>query len=613
MEHERWLKSLKENYEQWLPFFFLFFLNLYFATQTWNEIRQDFGWMRLIPQAGGFKLRHFVEFGSLSFFSAIALSRTFRLSATKLTILAIGLSALNGLLSELIQLNIPQRIPAIEDFFLNVIASFFGVFTFWTLKYFTNWKFKKNFLTELKKDLPLFSFIVGFTVFFKLGIFKAPILTDSWRLLTAVNNPGSDKMCYWLHIFTNPINGPQYRPISFFATFYWVRSFFGDAIWPYRVIGLMLFIAVVLLIFCFLRSMTQRVFLSLVCTLFFTSQTSTYLLLLEISHAEKYFLPLFELILGLYFVHEGYFRKPKHIVTLFIFSFLAIMSHEAAFILPVLFIAFDLTLGRKPFYGHGIILFPSFLYLAVRMFHFGIPSQGFMQVSWSDLPSLLARFLPFLISPVNLRKINGIPESIIIALEMGLLILVVVSLIYSYKKCSDKTIPFFLGAILLILIPFALLPQHFIPSRSLWASALFSIFIAVALNQATSKKWKSSLHIMVILVLIFFTVININLKKHIDKNTSIISQRQWLLKSMIFEQIRFENEQVFTVVTNNFKNRWVYNHLFPGFLAYHFPNKKFLLKLVNSHEIDQVYVEKGTYYKKTSAGWRDPFGFFGKS
>lgn len=96
------------------------------SIMTWNEIRSSVGWVKHIPQKTNFKLRHIVQYGPQTILLASALGRTFGFSVLKRTTIAIITITLIGVLSEIIQIFIPQRIFSFMDMFWDFVGASVG-------------------------------------------------------------------------------------------------------------------------------------------------------------------------------------------------------------------------------------------------------------------------------------------------------------------------------------------------------------------------------------------------------------------------------------------------------------------------------------------------------
>ncbi len=79
---------------------------------------------------------------------------------------------------------------------------------------------------------------------------------DAWKAFGAGKHPSAHTFDYWLHIFTQPIHGPQYRPLSYYVIFYFFGKLFGPVAWPFQCLGMILVILSGWLFFYLIRFMT---------------------------------------------------------------------------------------------------------------------------------------------------------------------------------------------------------------------------------------------------------------------------------------------------------------------------------------------------------------------
>ena len=119
-------------YLKWLMRIFLWFLlflcvlgDIVLATWSWVEVRETIGWVKNIPQSTGFKLRHVFQYSPQSFLCAFCLEQ-FNLNLKRRVLLSILTITMIGILTEIIQMFIPSRIPALLDVMWNFIAAIIG-------------------------------------------------------------------------------------------------------------------------------------------------------------------------------------------------------------------------------------------------------------------------------------------------------------------------------------------------------------------------------------------------------------------------------------------------------------------------------------------------------
>ncbi len=234
---------------------------------------------------------------------------------------------------------------------------------------------------------------------------------DSLKLFVAGMHPSANTYDYWLHIFTNTHNGPQYRPISFFAIFYFVRSAFGAVAWPFQFLSLILTILGGCLFFNLAKKYIKNYFPALIASCFLASHPAVIKAATHPSLGVKYIFPLVFLIFGMFLIQKRLHIKPLYTITLILLSCVSIMSHEGSFTFPIAFILFDFGLHKKARKQHIFLMIPSVIYGLARLFYFGAPTEGYMQIRLSALITQLPQHLDQALAPkLFLKAITNFPS-----------------------------------------------------------------------------------------------------------------------------------------------------------------------------------------------------------
>ena len=123
------IKNFKfDKYIYWAPVLLLSVLNLYLSCLSWQEIRDQFFYVKIIPQSTGFKLRHIVQFAPLSLFSCFAFIKTTQLKLKKIYLYSFLIVFIEATLSEILQIFAPNRISAMMDILWSVLGGLIGLF-----------------------------------------------------------------------------------------------------------------------------------------------------------------------------------------------------------------------------------------------------------------------------------------------------------------------------------------------------------------------------------------------------------------------------------------------------------------------------------------------------
>jgi VanZ family protein len=585
----------------WAPVALMLAVIAVLSLQSRANLRQNMGWLSLIPQHGRLKLRHFPEFAPLAFLTALALERTSRLGTPRAAGFALLAALGTGALSEAAQTFMPGRNGCALDVLSDVLAASAGLAVYAVLRAALK-RWPGGRLERFFADLPLLALLLGAVALNCLPPLNWPICYDGWRLLTAFSNPGSHAWGYWLRIFTHATNGPQYRPLSFFVVFYEGRRLFGDDILVYRLVGAAFAFATAAVLFHLARRISGSRFFAFAAALWFCLHAAVPMLLFVISDAEKYFFPAFVLASGLLVVYGDPRGSRRGTLWLFVSSTLAILSHEGAFVFPLLFIGLDWALGRKPAARHLLLGLPGLAYLAGRL-AVGVPAHGFMAVGLGAAPEAAARYLSFVFFPEIVQS-RLLPRLLgpFCRLLLGSALLALGTAICGllWWKRSERLPAFFWLSMLLVLGPFAVLKNHFLLSRALWSLTLLPLLLA-SLYRATGARLALRTALGLLLVVELF--LNLASYRRYDIARGILAG-QGRLEALIAGRLpppgaalEIESPAVARV----------FDQMLAGFLAYRFPRRTFLLSRTGTANAF-AYVAGGTFFNELGGRWYDSFG-----
>ena len=456
------------------------------------------------------------------------------------------------------------------------------------------------------ENLFAFALIVTGLLFLRYEVFFAPMLADTFRLITASQNPLAHTVDYWLHVFSTGTFGPQYRPISFFATFFWGREIFGEGILQYRVFGFLVFSGSLFLFYQLLKSVTTNKWISLFLVFAFMIHPASHYLLAEVSHIEKYFMPFLELTLGLYLIKKNPVLSARQVILLCLLSVVAILSHEGAFVFPFVFVAFSLFWQRKLGREHLWLFGPSAVYLLARFFYFGVPKSGFMKVNYWSIFELMPKYFHHIVFPsqwkhsesqwLNIQEWGGLS-----AFALTITVVLMATIIdKNYRR------GFLVVAVALVLAPFSVLENHFVRTREFWGVALW-LFLWGSCWSIRGSEIKVRLLKFVLLgtllVKVFFAF---DQRRWMTEFFAQKTANQELFYKSIEKQL--SSKETLYVLRGGTQPAWYFTQNFAGFLAYRFPDYKFLLNYPKPASL--TFIAKGTYYNHApglSEKWYDPF------
>ena len=591
----------------WIPFaiiavsFYIYFFEFFSSNPTlFNGAREQ--------NPSYIYFRYLTYFFLLSTFLAQALFKT------------IGLSKLYTQLFSIIIVSIPLLIfrslvlthygyTELINIFYEVAFIVFGFFVLHLFNLVNQKFFKISFKDE---DTTALLIIASLVFFWVSQLDNVPITGDTLNLMTAVVNPSASSLDYWIHIFTNPTNDVQYRPISFFVIYYLFRNVFGPVAWPFQCLGMILIVLGGKLFFNLIRETSKNFFLALVGSCFLICHSSVINMMTDSSFIEKYYFPIIVLIFGLLIVKRKGLNQLLYCIVLTLLSVLSIMSHEGSFVFPIVFIFFDFTIYKTLRKQYFLLILPSIIYFLARLFYFKIPSEGFMEVDLLTLINYLPKYLDYVLIPRHFLKFIGtigwLPNPSMCFFSIFSLVCV-----FFISKKHYLTISVLFFSIIIILLPFSVLINHFYWNRSVWAivpTVLLISFIVGNIQRMKIKILFCGIFFAWFLILGHSSILEIKgWKKYIYSQTKIQKQ----LRLSIAKQLKKGVPAVIYIDSIKVPNPWKHK-LLAGFLSLHFPKETFIIK--NYKTPMKLFIKNGTYYvtysEKEKNDWTDPFYYKSK-
>ncbi|MBI4064138.1 MAG: hypothetical protein HY401_07545 [Elusimicrobia bacterium] len=472
-------------------------------------------------------------------------------------------------------------------------------------------------LFSRRRDLFIAAALLAGVWLWYLWVFSVPFFSDQLRLLTANQSPDSSSLKYWVHILTRPAHGPQYRPLSYFALYYWCREIFGLNLWFYHALALGFFSTSVLLCWRWLRLLSRSETAAFLAILFFAVHPTHNVFVSDLAAAEKYYVTLSILLWGLIQTASPHPLRLSGALALGALLSVAIVSHEGSFVFPLIFLMQAAALGRPLSRNWGFLLLPSVAYAVFRFLHWGLPQEGFMETRLSFIPYGLAYYLEFL-AKAPFVLMNDFDGRFFWAgaAAAGLWAFWAA---WEWRQGKERITAFALAAALVLLVPFAALRNHVIGDRGVWAAPMLALASALWCRRFFEKnsairgvRMVGQLGTVGLLVLIIGNCRIQSLKKagylesmhvyqkrlaqHIER-----SLQSWPLAAAI--EVRLQTAGGPTASEQSIYKRDI---LLPAFLALRFPGRIFLL---DSSQGKKIFVRDGTFFIKTKIEriWIDPF------
>jgi len=405
---------------------------------------------------------------------------------------------------------------------------------------------------------------------------KAFLISDTPKLLTAGMNPFANTFKYWLHVFTEPVHGPLYRPISYYSFYYFIRKVFGLNIYFYYMVSFLLISLMGVLLYRWLTLLFEKR-VSLLATIVFILYPVHLLMIYELSMPPKYCLPFALLLYQLIKTTENHEISNKNIVFMMLAQMLAIMSHEASFIFPVVCLLLLMTLRKKIKLKYILVALPSIVYCFARVFYWGIPGDGMFNVkpvldSWIIYPGHLFSFQ--FITMLSMDYV-AIYSGIIVFIILG-----VVALIFAVRE--KNFIPLFaIAAAVLLISPFSVLPGHTVGGREYWAILGPILIFAFLVQNVAVYHFRAGRRfpcVLVIGIFLFYAVVsNYRARGMSEMFMKTFNINAGKFHEDIKDKIGTGSEKTFILKIPDQVSAVTMKYPIPGLLALYFPEYTFLI------------------------------------
>jgi len=266
--------------------------------------------------------------------------------------------------------------------------------------------------------------LFGQTLFFKQTNFDDNILVDKQEIFSNLKNIPT--------IFVSDaffsVNKVYYRPILNLS-YLLDASFSNSSLFVYHLGNILIHILAVCLIFFFLKKITKQPILSFVFSLFFLIHPALVQAVAWLPGRNDSLLTIFVLAAVLFFIR---FTQEKHLpsfIAYFVFLLLALLTKEVAIFLPLILVAYTLTIGRRDklektdklflILGSGLALFIWFIMRALAL-EGGAPAD--LSLIINNLPQAFIMafkmsaqaILPLSLAVISGQNVSYIPSLIII-------------------------------------------------------------------------------------------------------------------------------------------------------------------------------------------------------
>ncbi len=424
-------------------------------------------------------------------------------------------------------------------------------------------------------------FSVGFVIDSLQGI-TASKLQDSWSLE------------YWLKIFTQPHYREQYRPLSLFAYFFWLREILGTNPILFRFVFIIIFSTLSSLMYIYLKNFLDKISSFTAVMLFITSATNFYWIY-EISNHLKYYGPLVFLLIALLTSLNG-LKKNSQILIVLTCLILSIFCHEASSIFSLVIFLYLYFFKKKITKKHFIILLPLFVLGITRVFIWRVPTSGEFSVGgFSLFPVkvmyyLTSSYLGFLDRFRPIAEFSGDSWGIYLISCFTIF----TGALFYVKKTRKMDILFFLFSSILVILPFASLQTHIAYDRSIWSVFFSSIFLMILVMKFMPPhvaKYSKSL-----LVIISFILC---IRSYLRADNARVAPKVEIIKSELFQKIKeLQREGLYSIVlTENERSDIIYGLVVvPGLMALEFPAEELHLHLQRGSNKKIIIVKNGGYY-----------------
>ena len=328
--------------------------------------------------------------------------------------------------------------------------------------------------------------------------------------------------------------------------------------------------------------------------------------IMDLSFVAKYLFPLIILTYGLLLIKKGIHKNFSHSVILIFLVIFSIMNHEGSFVFPIVFILFDFLLYKKMRKQFFFLLLPSIVYSFARLFYFGVPSEGFMEVNWRALMDYVPKYMDYILVPYRLAKNMNAVEWLPHFSMCFFVVTLFLCIGFVNKKHYLKIFSLF-SLIIILLMPFAVLINHFYWDRSLWAIIPTVLLISFIIENVQKRKMKLFLYGVFFIWFLIFGYSNLFKIKWEKKRIYSKIKNRKELKLTIQQQLTENISSVVYIDPKEVPHLWEHK-LFAGFLSLNFPKKTFIIKHFNEHS--QFFIQNGVIFISGKQGqWMDVFNY----
>lgn len=409
---------------------------------------------------------------------------------------------------------------------------------------------------------------------------------------------------YFISIFTNFTNGPQYRPLSFFLYQLVTKTLFQHHIWAYQALGLLIVFAICFYLFKILRhfkiSFSPRFFVFIVFIMhpyYFPTHSNDMFF--------KYQATLLIFTYGLYRLVRVNRVDTKLQITLALLVLLSIPMHEGSIIFPLawsvfVFVPFQI----KKIKQFWIPFIPTLIYVVVRFLVMDIPQEGFMRVGFEHFPTAFLQYFDTSWSIPFHTYINEKVVNINWYRAGKFSFFVILSLIF-YFRFKSKILFQILLVNFILLLPFLLLPNHIVFNRNYWTYPLFPMFIVIFLQFFFKSKYVKVAIMGILLALSF-----IKFKDHENFYYGLYKKRHrmlYQLKDQVEEKINKNPKNLVGIHVDLIRDISGWhgpNNVIPSFLALKLPAEKtYYLTISHKGVITKILIYGGCkYYLESNNG-----------
>jgi len=597
---------MSEKFIYWLPLYFFIFVNLFYSICSWEEIRDHIGWVSVIPQKTNFKLRHLFQYVPQGFYVSTLVFLILKKSHKKAILCGISFVLLQGALSEFLQNFTSSRIPSFIDIGWDLLAGILGSVLASLVIYFTKvkdiWSVKKQIIL----NIVMISFVC-FAILYWKALIRAPQF-DFYRFWLASKISSSETLDYWLHVFTVRTHGAQYRPFSFFVIPFLTRSLLGDNILYYHIYSALLFFTSVVFLWKFLNNFFSNIYSKSVGIFVYLIFFGHYELISVISYSWKYYFPFIVLTYCLNKILEEKVSKRDNLLILLLLI-ISIPSQEGSFVFPILFVALDFLKNKRIKLRHFIWFIPSIIYAFFRFVLWKVPNKGFMSLNFLQSFKTLGYYIQDFISSAW-----GIAHEQYIDKFYWLgSIFLILWLVLSIINRKRYQIAFSLLVFLVCILPFAILDGHIRNHHMLWSvlgivllfSSLFDKFFSTSLFK---KKKLLISHFL----LFFCAAILLGVRSNLKTVTVKAKARKIELHERVAAIKRsiehIDKDKYISIDFKDTELKWVTTSVVPSFLAFYFPERKFIIRATDFNS-RSIFIKDGAYYWLLETAVYDSYRF----